>query len=70
MDESALQHRLTRIRYRQYLTLTLLCGLCLLTVAEYLGPWMTGLFGAAVGVVAVAVFVVSRRRTRSRFEQS
>jgi hypothetical protein len=31
---------------------------------------MTGLFGAAVGVIAVAVFVVSRRRTRSRFEQS
>ena len=64
MDESVLQERLYRIEQRQYLILILLVIPYLIALTEVVGFWIAIVLGTAFGLVAFAVVVIHRRRSR------
>ncbi|HKL30768.1 MAG TPA: hypothetical protein VJ898_16070 [Natrialbaceae archaeon] len=68
MDESALQDRLHRIEQRQYLMLVLLVVPYFFLIADFVGYWIAGVAGVGIGVVALALVAVDRRRNRNTVE--
>jgi len=68
MDESALQDRLHRIEQRQYLMLFLLVVPYFFLIADFVGYWIAGVAGVGIGVVALALVAVDRRRNRNTVE--
>jgi ABC-type multidrug transport system permease subunit len=64
MDESALQTRLDRIERRQRFVLALLVVPYVVGLGELVGYYVAAVAAAVVGVVALALFVASRRGRR------
>ncbi|GAA5048973.1 hypothetical protein ACFFQF_25470 [Haladaptatus pallidirubidus] len=65
MDESHLQNQLSRIRFRQYLILTLLIIPDLYIIAEVIGFWSAGVLGTMFALGVFAMVVVNHRSSRT-----
>jgi hypothetical protein len=68
MDESALQDRLHRIEQRQYVVIALLIVPYCFLVADFVGYWIAGVVGVAIGIVALALVAIDRRSDRNAVE--
>jgi hypothetical protein len=69
MDESALQDRLDRLERRLTIVLALLVVPYLVAVGELLGYWTAGVLFTGLGVVAMVIVAIQRRRVRNATEQ-